>query len=98
MDNNKIKKLKSSFNESAPPVSFTVYGKALWFAGKGLWENAHNLVQNIHNSPAAHIHAYLHRLEGDNSNASYWYSKANEKMPEISLKAEWENLVEQYVD
>ncbi len=37
--------------------------------------------------------AYLHRKEGDNGNANYWYIKADKKIPSVSLAEEWENIV-----
>jgi hypothetical protein len=35
----------------------------------------------------------LHRKEGDNFNADYWYTKAGKKRPSFSLEKEWELLV-----
>lgn len=66
---------------------------ALWFDGKGDWEKAHDQVDQLSGKNAARVHAYLHRKEGDLWNADYWYSKADEKRPQVSLKAEWEELV-----
>jgi hypothetical protein len=42
---------------------------------------------------AAWIHAYLHRKEGDEGNAGYWYRRAGKKMPDYSLENEWEEIV-----
>ena len=67
--------------------------KALWFAGRGDWEKAHEIVQDLNDPLSFKIHAFLHRQEGDDSNASYWYQKAGVKMPDISLEQEWEELV-----
>ena len=39
------------------------------------------------------LHAYLHRKEGDNWNANYWYKKAKTTLPNMSLKEEWVFLV-----
>jgi hypothetical protein len=39
------------------------------------------------------VHAYLHRKEGANSNADYWYSRAGRTFHRPSLQAEWEALV-----
>jgi hypothetical protein len=40
------------------------------------------------------VHAYLHRKEGADSNASYWYSRAGKRFHRPSLQAEWDALVE----
>ncbi|MDQ0640943.1 hypothetical protein QF042_004508 [Pedobacter sp. W3I1] len=46
---------------------------------------------------SARIHAYLHRKEGDIWNADYWYAKAGEKRPQLSLDQEWEELVQRFL-
>ena len=43
----------------------------------GNWEEAHKLVQKHSDDRRAnHIHAILHRQEGDKTNAMYWYERA----------------------
>lgn len=66
--------------------------KALWFEKKGDWNRAHLIVQDIDSADAAWIHAYLHRKEGDEWNAKYWYRNASKEFPKISLDEEWEKL------
>jgi hypothetical protein len=70
---------------------------ALWYDGKGNWKSAHDQVDHLSGKSAARVHAYLHRKEGDLWNADYWYSKAGEKRPNISLKEEWEELVSRFL-
>ena len=42
------------------------------------WEAAHNLVQQYEDdATAAWIHAVLHKIEGDMTNARYWYRRAD---------------------
>ena len=84
---------KSSLSRAEPPEDFSEQEKALWFAGKGNWDKAHLIVQDLNDKLSYNIHAFLHRQEGDRSNAGYWYHKAGVKMPEISLDGEWEELV-----
>jgi hypothetical protein len=69
---------------------------SLWYDGKGDWKMAHDHVDQLSGINAARIHAYLHRKEGDLWNADYWYSKAGEKRPNLSLEKEWEELVERF--
>jgi hypothetical protein len=40
------------------------------------------------------VHAYLHRKEGNTSNADYWYQRAGRGFQRPTLDAEWEALVE----
>lgn len=88
---------KSSLSRAEPPEDFSEQEKALWFAGKGNWEKAHLIVQDLNDPLSYNIHAFLHRQEGDHSNASYWYHKAGIKVPDISLDREWEEIVSNLV-
>jgi hypothetical protein len=85
---------KTSFSLKEPPQTLSMHEKALWFAGKGDWEKAHQIVQDMNDEVSARIHAFLHRQEGDISNARYWYARAGVKMRDISLDEEWEELVQ----
>ena len=89
-----LEQFKESLSESTPPTSLNLLLKALWFDGRDNWEHAHAIVQDIHSADASWIHAYLHRKEGDLGNASYWYHRANRKLPTTSLHEEWSDLVE----
>ena len=88
---------KKSLTELAPPVYLSPILKALWFDAKGDWGKAHNLAQEVNNSDGDWVHAYLHRKEGDEGNASYWYSRAGKTKPSKSLEAEWEDLVSNFL-
>ncbi len=88
---------KKSLTQTNPPAVSDLL-KALWFEGKSDWESAHNIAQDIHNNDGSWIHAYLHRVEGDLGNASYWYSRANRKMPTSSLKDEWSAIVKELLE
>ena len=50
--------------------------RALWLDAKGDFDGAHCIAQDIHDADGARVHAYLHRKEGDLSNAGYWYRRA----------------------
>jgi len=89
-----LQDFNNSLSQNNPPGSVSDYLKALWHDGKGDWHKAHELIQDIEDKSAAWIHAYLHRKEGDIWNADYWYSRAGKKRPSISLKEEWNDIVE----
>jgi hypothetical protein len=86
----------ASLSSEELPDGLSVYEKSLWWAGKGDWEKAHELIQDVADKQGAQIHAFLHRKEGDISNARYWYAKADSLMPALSLEDEWESLVAYY--
>lgn len=71
--------------------------KALWYDGNGNWEKAHDEVDGLDGKAAARIHAYLHRKEGDQWNANYWYRRAGETMPNLTLDEEWVELLSRYL-
>lgn len=71
--------------------------KALWHDGNGDWDKAHDQVDSLDGTSAARIHAYLHRKEGDQWNADYWYRRAGEVRPDLSLEEEWKELLSRYL-
>lgn len=64
-----------------PPAGLLPYLLALWYERRGDWNRAHEIVQDLDTREAAAVHAYLHRREGDESNARYWYRRANKPFP-----------------
>jgi len=75
-----------------PPKELSVHLQALWYDAKGEWNLAHGLIDHLNDANSAHVHAYLHRKEGDLWNAAYWYNRAKQVMPQKSLDEEWEDL------
>jgi hypothetical protein len=87
----------NSLADDKPPSDLSPVLLALWYDGKGNWEASHNVAQDIQDLNGSWIHAYLHRKEGDLSNARYWYSMAGQKTPAATLNEEWENLVKNFL-
>ena len=87
----------ASLKEDRPPRDLSQVALALWYDGKGNWQKAHQIAQDISNSDGSLIHAYLHRKEGDQSNASYWYERANRLKPDIGQQDEWNKLVDEFL-
>lgn len=85
-----------SLKENVPP-NVSVYLKALWYDAKDQWKTAHSLIDDMENKKACWVHAYLHRKEGDNNNADYWYTRAGRKRPSASLNIEWKELVNHFL-
>ena len=83
----------NSTKEDAPPQSLSEPLQAMWYARKGDWETAHNIAQSIGAELGSWIHAYLHRVEGDLSNADYWYKRAGKLPHSGSTEAEAEDIV-----
>jgi hypothetical protein len=78
-------------NKNVPSLSLEL--QSLWHDAKGDWEKAHTLVQDSNTKDAAWVHAYLHRKEGDSSNALYWYRRAGKSEFKGELQQEWEEIV-----
>jgi len=68
--------VKQHFWEKAMPVGSTSVSQALARLEAGDLDGAHKLVQDDPSPEAAWVHAHLHRVEGDLSNARYWYRRA----------------------
>lgn len=59
-----------------PPSGLDAVLAGLWHGLKDEWDLAHGLVQDAESAEAAWVHAWLHRIEGDDWNAGYWYRRA----------------------
>lgn len=89
---------QKSLSNLMPPESISQNLMALWEDATGNWHEAHNIVQKTSGLEGNWIHAYLHRKEGDLSNASYWYSSIGKIPPKISLDQEWTELVRHLIE
>ncbi|MGU3542105.1 hypothetical protein [Methylobacterium sp. A52T] len=85
---------------SEPPSAWDAPLAALWWLARdasgpasAAWERAHRLVQDAGGSDAAWVHAHLHRVEGDDGNARYWYARAGRPVPDGTLAEERAALV-----
>ena len=87
-----LDELKASVDSNEPPSGLSQPLLALWHDARGNWEAAHTVAQDIDGPDGAWIHAYLHRKEGDPSNAAYWYRRASRPVCEDALDAEWTRI------
>jgi hypothetical protein len=76
----------------APPAGLPPLLQALWHDAVGDWDRAHQLAQEVESKAGAWVHAYLHRKEGDASNAAYWYRRAAREVCVDSLEQEWATI------
>ena len=84
---------RRSLSGTILPAGLTPALQALWWAGKHDWNAAHGIVQQHEGVPACDwVHAYLHRVEGDQSNARYWYRRAGQQVAVDALESEWEAI------
>ncbi|WP_036284610.1 hypothetical protein [Methylocystis sp. ATCC 49242] len=77
--------------EAPPPLTAPL--RALWLDAKGDWDGAHKCVDELSDPDAMWVHAYLHRKEGDQWNAGYWYRRAGRPPHRGPLDEEWRELV-----
>ena len=90
----KFTEFKGSVDGDAPPAGLGFALEALWYAAKGDWHKAHKLAQREKSDTGAWVHAYLHRVEGDLSNAGFWYRKAGRPDSSAALEEEWREIAE----
>jgi hypothetical protein len=86
-----LARFKQSVGETAPPPLPSAM-QALWWDAKGDWHKAHECAQAQDDTDGAWVHAYLHRKEGDQSNAGYWYRRAGKSPATTTLDAEWDAI------
>ena len=83
---------KSSLAGAEPPAGLSLAIQALWWEAKGDWDKAHECAQARDDTAGMSVHAYLHRKEGDQDNAGYWYRRVRKPPATVTLEEEWEEL------
>jgi len=84
-----FEEFERSIREPAPPPGLSDPLLALWWDARGDWDRAHAHAQAAEDAAGALVHAYLHRKEGDLSNAGYWYRRAGQAPAAGPLDLEW---------
>ncbi len=87
-----VKSLDAGQPEDKMPDTLRV----LWYQRKQEWEKAHQIAQDMEGADGAWLHAFLHRDEGDEWNAGYWYRRAGKPFFSGSIEEEWEKLARRY--
>jgi hypothetical protein len=88
-----VEQFTSTLQDAQAPSGVSPALSALWFDGRGDWNAAHETAQDIETPIGAWVHAYLHRKEGDEGNAAYWYSRASKPVCRLTLEEEWRQIV-----
>ncbi len=87
-----LEEFERGLTETSAPGHWPLSLKALWYDSRGQWHAAHDAIQDESDSAACWIHAYLHRKEGDMSNARYWYHQAGRPMLQVPLETEFHQI------
>ena len=93
-----LDELKGSLSNPTPPEDLSGAVVALWHDARGDWDAAHCVAQDIADDDGSWVHAYLHRKEGDLSNAAYWSRRAGRPIASDSLAAEWDRIATALLD
>lgn len=89
-----LEEFRASLSRDEPPRELSLALAGLWWDAKGDWKRAHESAQQDEGPAGSWVHAYLHRKEGDLSNAGYWYGRADKDAPKSSLEQEWLAITE----
>ena len=89
-----LDEFRGTLEGAAAPPALAPLLRALWHDAKGDWDEAHRIAQDVSGSDGAWVHAYLHRKDGDRSNARYWYHQAGLREATDTLQAEWERIAQ----
>lgn len=87
-----LQQFRESLVQPNPPTEFSFALAGLWWDAKGNWTKAHESAQQDEGPEGARVHAYLHRKEGDTSNAAYWYGRAKTPPSRGSFEEEWDEI------
>lgn len=74
--------------------SYPLALQALWHDYQGDWNKSHKLIDRESDRDCAWVHAYLHRVEGDLSNARYWYRRSGKPESKLSLNEERQQITQ----
>ena len=85
---------QASLSGAEAPAGLTAPQEALWWDARGDWARAHGLVDALESKEGMAVHAYLHRREGVEWNADYWYRRAGRRFYREQMEEEWAALVE----
>lgn len=93
--------LVETLDASEPPKELAPPLKALWWLKKGglkcgpEWELAHEICQTAEGTPDYdRIHALSHWIEGDVSNAQYWYRRSGHAQATQTIADEWAHILD----
>lgn len=89
-----LQEFRDSLSRDEPPRQLNFALAGLWWDAKGNWQRAHESAQQDEGPAGAWVHAYLHRKEGDSSNAGYWYRRADKTPANSSFEEEWLQMTE----
>lgn len=89
-----LDELRESVAVDRPPEGLSAPLAALWWDAKGNWQQAHSLVDELETKDGMAVHAYLHRKEGSETNANYWYDRAGRTYQRPTFQLEWQVLVQ----
>jgi hypothetical protein len=84
---------RKSLTATEPPAGLTFALAGLWWDARGDWTRAHESAQQDEGTEGSWVHAYLHRKEGDQGNAAYWYNRAGKPVCGEPLHIEWLGIV-----
>ena len=88
-----FREFQDSLRHDEPSADLSLALAGLWWDAKGNWERAHQMAQQDNGPNGAWVHAYLHRKEGDQENAAYWYNRAGKPVCREPLDTEWHSIV-----
>jgi hypothetical protein len=76
---------RQSLTASEPPAGLTLALAGLWWDAKDDWTRVHESAQQDEGMEGSWVHACLHRKEGDQGNALYWYGRAGRPVCRLPL-------------
>ena len=88
-----LEEFRRSLSQEQPPPDLGFALTGLWWDARNNWEFAHESAQQDEGPDGSWVHAYLHRKEGDTSNAGYWYRRAGKQPAHATFEEEWLEIV-----
>lgn len=84
---------QNSLGGDRPPEGASAAIAALWWDCKHDWQRAHSQVDDKEDQESMWVHAYLHRKEGVEWNASYWYGRSGKPFSQLPFDQERQSIL-----
>ena len=90
-----LDEFRQSLTATEPSTGLSLALAGLWWDAKGDWKRAQESARQDKRPDGSWVHAYLHRKEGDQGNAAYWYRQAGKPVCRQPLESEWQQIAKE---
>ena len=88
-----LDEFRQSLTATEPPAGLTQPSPDCGGTPRAIGQGAHESAQQDEGKNGSWVYAYMHRKEGDQGNAAYWYSRTGKPVCREPLDPEWLSIL-----